>query len=83
MDPIHFARHSRLNPMTLRRRLLALLFAVAFISAPLMTAQAPAPASHPTSTPYAGDLNIFEEPGRDKRLQERRGDESNSEEKSE
>jgi predicted methyltransferase len=30
---------------------------------------APAPASHPTSTPYAGDLSIFEEPGRDKRLQ--------------
>jgi ubiquinone/menaquinone biosynthesis C-methylase UbiE len=55
--------------MTLRRRLLALLFAVAFISAPLLTAQAPAPASHPTSTPYAGDLNIFEEPGREKRLQ--------------
>ena len=55
--------------MTLSRRLLALLFAVAFISAPLLTAQAPAPAPHPTSTPYAGDLNIFEEPGRDKRLQ--------------
>ena len=27
------------------------------------------PPSHPTSTPYAGDLSIFEEPGRDKRLQ--------------
>src|SRR5579875_566236 len=25
--------------------------------------------SHPTSTPYAGDLKIFEDPGRDKRLQ--------------
>jgi SAM-dependent methyltransferase len=25
--------------------------------------------SHPTSTPYAGDLSIFEEPGRDQRLQ--------------
>jgi predicted methyltransferase len=55
--------------MTLRRKLLALLLAVAFISAPLLRAQAPAPASHPTSTPYAGDLSIFEEPGRDKRLQ--------------
>jgi predicted methyltransferase len=53
--------------MTLRRKVLALLFAVAFISAPLLRAQAPA--SHPTSTPYAGDLSIFEEPGRDKRLQ--------------
>ena len=29
---------------------------------------APAPA-HPTSTPYAGDLSIFETPGRDQRLQ--------------
>jgi ubiquinone/menaquinone biosynthesis C-methylase UbiE len=31
-----------------------------------VTAQAP---NHPTSTPYAGDLSIFEEPGRDQRLQ--------------
>jgi predicted methyltransferase len=70
-DPIHLARLPRLNPMTLRRKLLALLFAVAFSSVPLLQAQAPAPApaSHPTSTPYAGDLSIFEEPGRDKRLQ--------------
>jgi predicted methyltransferase len=55
--------------MTPRRKLAAFLFAVAFISAPLLRAQTPAPASHPTSTPYAGDLSIFEEPGRDKRLQ--------------
>jgi predicted methyltransferase len=33
-----------------------------------LPAQSPAP-SHPTSTPYTGDLSIFEEPGRDKRLQ--------------
>jgi SAM-dependent methyltransferase len=31
-----------------------------------MAAQVP---SHPTSTPYAGDLGIFEDPGRDQRLQ--------------
>ena len=55
--------------MTLPSKFLALLFAVAFLSAPLLRAQTPAPASHPTSTPYAGDLSIFEEPGRDKRLQ--------------
>jgi predicted methyltransferase len=66
---IHLTHHARLKPMTPRRKLLALLFAVAFIAAPLLPAQAPAPASHPTSTPYAGDLSIFEEPGRDKRLQ--------------
>ena len=68
-DDFHLTLHARLNPMTLRRKLLALLFAVAFLSAPLLRAQTPAPASHPTSTPYAGDLSIFEEPGRDKRLQ--------------
>jgi len=27
------------------------------------------PPTHPTSTPYTGDLNIFEKPGRDERLQ--------------
>ncbi len=33
-------------------------------------AQTPAPPpQHPTSTPYTGNLNIFEEPGRDQRLQ--------------
>jgi predicted methyltransferase len=31
--------------------------------------QAPTTPQHPTSTPYAGDLSIFEEPGRDQRLQ--------------
>jgi predicted methyltransferase len=66
-DDIHVPFHPRLNSMTLRSRLLALLFAVAFLSAPHLPAQTPA--SHPTSTPYAGDLSIFEEPGRDKRLQ--------------
>jgi SAM-dependent methyltransferase len=55
--------------MILRRKLLAVLLSVAFGSAPILHAQTPAPASHPTSTPYAGDLSIFETPGRDKRLQ--------------
>jgi ubiquinone/menaquinone biosynthesis C-methylase UbiE len=32
-------------------------------------AQTPAPPQHPTSTPYAGDLGIFEEQGRDQKLQ--------------
>ena len=53
--------------MALRRKLLATLFAVAIV-APALQAQAPAP-PHPTSTPYAGDLSIFEKPGRDQRLQ--------------
>jgi ubiquinone/menaquinone biosynthesis C-methylase UbiE len=55
--------------MTFRRKLLATLFAVVILSTPNLPAQAPAPPSHPTSTPYAGDLSIFEEPGRDQRLQ--------------
>ncbi len=55
--------------MILRHKLLAILFAVVILSASTLPAQTPAPPSHPTSTPYAGDLSIFEEPGRDKRLQ--------------
>jgi predicted methyltransferase len=55
--------------MTFRSKLLATLFAVVLLSAPSLPAQTPAPPSHPTSTPYAGDLSIFEEPGRDQRLQ--------------
>ena len=55
--------------MTVRSKLLATLFAVVLLSAPSLPAQTPAPPSHPTSTPYAGDLSIFEEPGRDQRLQ--------------
>jgi SAM-dependent methyltransferase len=59
----------RLNGMTIRRKLLAALIAVAIFSALHLSAQAPAPSPHSTSTPYAGDLSIFETPGRDQRLQ--------------
>jgi ubiquinone/menaquinone biosynthesis C-methylase UbiE len=55
--------------MILRRKWLATLFAVVVLSASMLPAQTPAPPSHPTSTPYTGDLSIFEEPGREKRLQ--------------
>jgi ubiquinone/menaquinone biosynthesis C-methylase UbiE len=55
--------------MTFRLKLLASLLAVVILSVPDLPAQTPAPPTHPTSTPYAGDLSIFEEPGRDKRLQ--------------
>ena len=34
-------------------------------------AQTPAPPQHPTSTPYAGDLSIFEDPGRAERPADR------------
>ena len=55
--------------MTCLSKLLASLFAVVLLSAPTLPAQTPAPPSHPTSTPYTGDLSIFEDPGRDQRLQ--------------
>jgi predicted methyltransferase len=52
-----------------RRKVLTTLVAIVFLCLPTLKAQtAPAPA-HPTSTPYAGDLSIFEEAGRDKRMQ--------------
>jgi predicted methyltransferase len=45
------------------------LLSLVLVAFPLQ-AQTPAAApSHPTSTPYVGDLNIFEEAGRDQRLQ--------------
>lgn len=55
-----------------RSRSAVLLCALALLNVPLrlVFAQAPAAApQHPVSTPYAGDLGIFEEPGREKRLQ--------------
>jgi predicted methyltransferase len=66
---MRLTRPTRLNDMKLRSKLLATLLAVVFFCAPVLRAQSPAVPSHPTSTPYSGDLSIFEEPGRDKRLQ--------------
>jgi predicted methyltransferase len=47
---------------------IALLTAL-FAAAGSLAGQTPVLPSHPTSTPYAGDLKIFEDPGREKRLQ--------------
>ena len=55
--------------MTVRHKLLFALFALAMVAVPNLRAQTVAAPSHPTITPYAGDLSIFEEPGREKRLQ--------------
>jgi ubiquinone/menaquinone biosynthesis C-methylase UbiE len=55
--------------MIFRRQLLVVLFAMAMVPVPNLQAQTVAAPSHPTSTPYAGDLSIFEEPGREQRLQ--------------
>jgi ubiquinone/menaquinone biosynthesis C-methylase UbiE len=51
--------------MNLRRAPLALLLTLCSV-VPVLRAQQP---QHPTSTPYSGDLNIFEYPDRDKKLQ--------------
>ena len=52
----------------MRSRLLApvLLFT---LGAPAFRAQTPAAPAHPTSTPYTGDLSIFEDADRDAKLQ--------------
>jgi len=50
-------------------RLFPLIFAAA-LTLPTLRAQTPAPLpQHPTSTPYVGDLSIFEDPNRAKNLQ--------------
>jgi predicted methyltransferase len=62
----HFSVFDAAKPLILS--LLVASALLAQVSAPHPTAPQTA-APHPTSTPYAGDLSIFEEPGRDKRLQ--------------
>ena len=57
---------TRLTNMTFRARIAASLLAVSLCAA----AQAPqARPTHPTSAPYVGDLGVFEENGRDEKLQ--------------
>ena len=49
----------------------AIFIALLFASAPVLLGQNAAPATEqhrPTSTPYTGDLSIFDTPGRDQRL---------------
>lgn len=54
--------------MSLRYKKLWPLTIVALLCIPSV-AQTPAPAQRPTSTPYTGDLSIFDDPGRAERLQ--------------
>jgi predicted methyltransferase len=54
--------------MKLLRCLLLPAAAVALCLTPGLRAQTPPPPPHPTSTPYSGDLGIFEEPNRDQKL---------------
>jgi ubiquinone/menaquinone biosynthesis C-methylase UbiE len=58
-----------ISPRILSRILASGCFGLLLIALPIQVpAQAPAP-NRPTSTPYSGDLSIFETPGRDQRLQ--------------
>ncbi len=50
--------------MLLRSKKLSLLIFVVTLWVSLSVAQAPAPANRPTSTPYTGDLSIFDNAGR-------------------
>ena len=45
------------------------LLTTVFLAAVLAFPQQTAPPTHPTSTPYTGSLNIFEDPARDQKLQ--------------
>lgn len=54
----------------MRRRLQLLTVTVLALSLAPLRAQTTAPApTHPTSTPYTGNLSVFDEPGRDEKLQ--------------
>ena len=49
-----------------------LVISFSFVIFPHAQNTLPAPASHPTSTPYSGDLSIFEDPNRDNLLKTER-----------
>jgi SAM-dependent methyltransferase len=55
--------------MNRRFRTSLLIWVLCFLALPAPSAQAQATDTRKTSTPYTGDLSIFESPGRDKRLQ--------------
>src|SRR5690348_15870882 len=50
------------------RRSLACFLSIATLTLSLLAQTAGAPSQRKTSTPYTGDLGIFESPGRDQRL---------------
>lgn len=78
----HCRRHTPFTPSSQQLRrvlLLVALIALVVVSAPRARSQEPVPtppatvkadsAQRPTSTPYTGDLSIFDTPDRDKKLQ--------------
>jgi predicted methyltransferase len=52
-----------------RSLVVALLFGLLFLGTPQIGISQAEQPQRPTSTPYTGDLSIFEKPGRDERLQ--------------
>lgn len=53
----------------MRFPLLAVALMLATLPVLAQTTATPPPPTHPTSTPYTGDLSVFDEPGRDEKLQ--------------
>ncbi len=63
------SRHTPMLPtccLRIATTLLALSFSVPHLTCAQTTTPVP---EHPTSAPYTGDLSVFEEPGRDQKLQ--------------
>lgn len=52
-----------------KRLVVSLLYGLFLVSAPQIAISQAEQPQRPTSTPYTGDLSIFEKPGRDERLQ--------------
>jgi ubiquinone/menaquinone biosynthesis C-methylase UbiE len=59
----------KLRVFFIRAVFVAALSGSLFVAAPLSAISQSAQPQRPTSTPYTGDLSIFETPGRDQRLQ--------------
>jgi ubiquinone/menaquinone biosynthesis C-methylase UbiE len=59
----------KLRTRSTRSVIIAALYGLLFVGAPRIAISQAAQAQRPTSTPYTGDLSIFEKPGRDERLQ--------------
>ncbi|HEV2577709.1 MAG TPA: methyltransferase domain-containing protein [Acidobacteriaceae bacterium] len=53
----------------MRFPLLAAILVLTTLPLGAQTTATPPPPTHPTSTPYTGDLSVFDEPGRDQKLQ--------------
>jgi len=68
-DPLRDAGSMKQRVGFAKLLVVALLYGLLFIAAPQIAVSQVEQQQRPTSTPYSGDLSIFEKPGRDERLQ--------------